>query len=208
LGSPHTLPTGNNEPRDKKKTREKLKYHGNAMRELKKRMDILGQINQKSGAGFTMVEMVIYIGALALLVGTVTALLVWLVRASSEVHVRNELATGVEHAFALMVNEIKEAKSVYTPTTTSSQLSLATSNNVPDKETSTYIDFFLCGTRLCMKREFQTPQALTSEKIIIQNLEFIPVQTGSAASAHIIIEASYLDASQTLQTTASLRSYE
>jgi len=163
---------------------------------------------EKNSAGFTLVEMLVYLAALVLLVGTVTALLVWLVRASSQVHVQNELVAGVEHALALMTNEIREAKSVYTPATTSSQLSLQTNNNVPALETSTYVDFFLCGTRLCIKREFQAAQALTSEKIQIQNLEFTQVQTGSAASVHIAIEASYFDASQTSQATVSLRFYE
>jgi len=157
-----------------------------------------------------MVEMIIYIAALVLLVGTVISLLVWVVRASNQVHVRNELVAGIEHALSLMANEIREAESVYTPTSVSgtSQLSLQTSNNVPALETSTYVDFFLCETRLCIKREFQAPQALTSEKIQIQNLEFTQVQTGSAASVYITVEASYLDASQTVQATVSLRFYE
>lgn len=162
-----------------------------------------------------MVEMIIYLAALVLLAGTVISLLVWVVRASSQVHVQNELVVGVEHALALMTNEIREAQSVYTPSEYAippsppwAQLSIETRKDVPAGETSTYVDFFLCGTRLCIKREFQAPQALTSEKIQIQNLEFTQVQTGSAASVHITVETSYLEASQTVQATASLRSYE
>ncbi|HEY4510134.1 MAG TPA: hypothetical protein VJC15_04070 [Candidatus Paceibacterota bacterium] len=160
--------------------------------------------------GFTLVEMLIYIVTLVLVVGTVTTILVWMVRANNQVHIRNEVVENVEHALALMTNEIREAQGVYTPTmTTPSQLSLATAKNPPAGEASTYIDFFLCGTRLCVKREGSSvpPIAITSEKIEITSLEFTQMQTGSASSIHIEVEASYLTASATMQTTASLRSY-
>lgn len=162
-----------------------------------------------------MVEMVIYIISLVLVVGTVTTILVWMVRASNQVHVRNEVVENVEHALSVMANEIREAQSIYTPAeypappgSPWAQLSLETRNNLPPDETSTYVDFFLCGTRLCVKRESQAPQAVTSNKIEIQTLEFTQVQTGSAPSIHIVVEASYLTASATVQTTASLRAYE
>lgn len=175
-------------------------------------------LREKSGAGFTIIEVIIYSAALMVLVGTVTLLLLWMMRANNQVFVRNEVVSSVEHALSQMSGEIREAQSVYTPTTIASppQLSLQTRNNVPAGETSTYIDFFLCGTRLCVKRESQAPFALTSEKIEIQNLTFTQVQTGSAPSIHIVIEASYVNptnrlefqASQQLQTTVSLRAYE
>jgi type II secretory pathway pseudopilin PulG len=158
--------------------------------------------------GFTLVEMLIYIVTLVLVVGTVTTILVWMVRANNQVHIKNEVVENVEHALALMTNEIREAQSVYTSTmTTPSQLSLETAKNPPAGETSTYVDFFLCGTRLCVKRESQAPQAITSEKIEIQSVEFTQVQTGFTSSIHMAIEASYLTASSTMQATASIRTY-
>ena len=157
--------------------------------------------------GFTLVEMLIYIVTLVLVVGTVTTILLWMVRANSQIHVRNELAENVEYALSQMAGEIREAQSVYTPTGTTLQLSLATAKNPPAGETSTYVDFFLCGTRLCVKRESQAVQAITSENIEIQSLEFTQVQTGVASSIHMEVEASYLTASTTMQATASLRTY-
>ena len=157
--------------------------------------------------GFTLVEMLIYIVTLVLVVGTATTILLWMVRANTQVHVRNEVVENVEHALSVMTNEIREAQSVYTPTTTTSQLSLQTVKNPPAGETSTYVDFFLCGTRLCVKRESQAPQAITSEKIEIQDITFTQVQTGGASSIHIELEASYSTASTTVQTTVSLRAY-
>ena len=111
-----------------------------------------------------------------------------------------------------MSNEIREAQSVYAPTSvfesSPGQLSLKTRNSVPADESSTYIDFFLCGTRLCVKRESQLPLAITTEKIEIQNLEFAPVQTGSARSIQITLGAAYRAAVQEMQTTVSLRMHE
>ena len=162
----------------------------------------------KHSQGFTMVEMIVYMGALVLLIGTVATLLLWMVRANNQVHVRNEAVANVEHALSQMTNEVREAQSVYTPTmTTSSQLSLQTRKNVLASEDFTYIDFFLCGTRLCVKRESQAPQAITSENIEIQSLEFTQVQTGGTSSIYMVVEASYLTASVKMQTTASLRAY-
>ena len=158
--------------------------------------------------GFTMVEMLIYIVTLVLVVGTAATILLWMVRANNQVHAKNEVVENVEHALAVMTNQIREAQSVYTPTmTTPSQLSLQTRKNPPAGETSTYVDFFLCGTRLCVKRESQAPQALTSEKIEIQSIAFTQVKTGSIPSIRILVEASYLTASSSVQATASLRAY-
>lgn len=158
--------------------------------------------------GFTLVEMLIYIVTLVIVIGTVTTILLWMVRASNQVHAKNEVVANVERALAQMTNEIREAQGMYTPTSaTPSQLSLETRKNPPAGETSTYVDFFLCGARLCVKRESQAPQAITSEKIEVQSLEFTQVQTGSAPSIQIAMEASYLTASATAQATVSLRAY-
>lgn len=156
-----------------------------------------------------------YLAALLVLVGAVIALLVWLVRASGQVHVRNEVVAGVEHALSLIASEIREAQGLYTPyeyasppASPWSQLSLETRKNAPTGETSTYVDFFLCGTRICVKREFAAPEALTPETIEIQSLQFTQVKTNAISSVHIVVEAQYGDAFHRAQTTVSLRAYE
>lgn len=159
-----------------------------------------------------MLEIVLYLAMLVLVAGTVTSLLLWVVRANNEVYVRNELVQNIEHALSEISSEAREARSVYTPTSvlgsSPGQLSLETTKNPPAGETSTYVDFFLCGTRICVKRESQLPRALTSDKLEIQNLEFTQVQTGSAVSLHIEVEASYRNATLNSRTTVSLRAYD
>ncbi len=111
--------------------------------------------------------------------------------------------------------EIKNAKGIYTPTTTSSQLSLETSHYVPSGETTTYIDFFLCGTRLCLKKESQSPIAITSDATKISNLTFTQIINAKAVSVKIDMTVLYNSTdigtghggSVHLISTAALRSY-
>jgi len=104
---------------------------------------------------------------------------------------------------------------LYIPTTTTSQVSIETRRNPPVGENSTYVDFFLCGTSLCLRREAQNPIALTSENVLIQNLTFEHVETGTVPSIQVVFDAVYdnpgnrseLNASIQIETTVSLRTY-
>lgn len=127
-----------------------------------------------------------------------------------------EVLDNNQRAMETMLYEIREAKSVYTPTTTSNQLSLETTHYLPSGETSTYIDFFLCGDRLCLKKESENPIALTSDRVKVTNLNFTQVATGAATpSIRISLRVEYnapaskpeYQASLELTSTASLRSY-
>ena len=170
---------------------------------------------QKNALGFTLVEMLVYMVLLVLVVSSVIALLFWVVRANNQTQARKEVVESVEHALLVMTNEIRESQSVYTPTTTAAQLSVETFKNPPSGETSAYVDFFLCGVRICEKRESQAPLAITSERIEVQGLEFILVQTGEVPSVRVEVNARYanpanrpeLEAVFEVGKTISLRAY-
>ena len=160
-------------------------------------------------------EMVVYVAILSLIIAVVLGLLLWVLRVQIRIAAEKELVESTQAALTILKNEIGESESLYTLTTTSSQISLATRRNPPDGEDSTYVDFFLCGTRLCIKRESQNPLALTSENILIQNLAFEHIQTGSVSSIQIMFDAVYnnpsnrseLEVEMNIQTTVSQRSY-
>jgi len=80
------------------------------------------------------------------------------------------------------------AKSIYEPTTSANQLSLETEKYISVGEESSYIDFVLCGTSVCFKKEFAEPSAINSDNIEIQNIIFEKV---SSDSVKIIISARY-----------------
>ena len=110
--------------------------------------------------------------------------------------------------------EIREADSVYTPTTTASQLSLETRNNLFSSEENSYIDFFICEEKLCLKREFFDPIAITGDKVRVTNLSFQGIGT-TPPSIKIILTLEHKHAQQKydydfsvdLETAVSLRSY-
>lgn len=137
---------------------------------------------QQHNRAFTLIELLVYSALLVLIVAAVTTLLFGVLKS----HAKARAVRNVMHNIILVTDavslEIKEAQSVYDSTTTSNQLSLETTKGLPVGETSTYVDFFICGSRLCIKRESQSPVALTSESVEIRSLVFQKVMTGTIPS--------------------------
>lgn len=129
--------------------------------------------------GFTLIEIIVYIAVLAIIVLVVFSFFSWLNSSNIRVNSTRETLDNSRRAMEQIGYEVKEANSVYTPTTVSDQLSLGTAHYLPEGENKTYIDFFLCGTRLCLKKEGKDPIALTSELVELKNLRFISVATSS-----------------------------
>ena len=166
--------------------------------------------------GFTLVETLVYVVIISIIATVVVSALLWIVRSDANAKARRATADSMRSAMRIMAREIREAKGLYTPTMTiPTQLSLETTINLPSGETSTYVDFFLCGTRVCLKREFQNPIALTSEDVEVTNITFTEVTTNSIPSIQITLQIEYknpgnkpeLEVAVNATTTVSLRSY-
>jgi type II secretory pathway pseudopilin PulG len=172
--------------------------------------------------GFTLIETLVYIGILSIVVGVIFSFLIWCVHSNTRVKVMKEISDNARRAMEIMVYEIREARAVYNPTSTSTQLSLETIHYLPTGENTTYIDFYICGTQLCLKKESQVPTAptsspiaLTSDKVEVTNLVFTPVVTEEISSVQIELGINYKNpnnrpeyqASLDLKSTVSLRSY-
>ena len=166
---------------------------------------------------FTLMEILIYVAVLAIIVLAVSAFLTWSIKSNAKAEAMREVSDNARRVMEIMSYEIKEAKSVYAPTSTSTQLSLETSHYLPSGETLTYIDFYLCGTAsttLCLKKESQDPIALTSDRVEVNNLEFIQIAT-TTPSIQINLGINFKNprdrpeyqSSINLTLTASLRSY-
>ncbi|MBU1015175.1 type II secretion system GspH family protein [Patescibacteria group bacterium] len=125
--------------------------------------------------GFTILEMVVYVAVLSILIGAVCAFLLWAVRIQHKTEALGEVNSSASQALHQMVQEAREADGVYIPTSVfgshPGQLSLRTSKYIPPDEEYTYIDFFVCGDQLCLKKEEQSPIALTSELVEVQNFQ-------------------------------------
>jgi len=172
-----------------------------------------------SKGGFTLIEVLVYVAVLSIIVLAVSSFFLWTVRSNTKAMVMRETLYNAERAMMVMTQEIKEAKSIYTPTsvfnTHPGQLSLETTKYSPPGEETTYIDFYLCDSQLCFKKEFQNPNALTSDRVEVTNLVFYQIVSGGAPSIQIDLEVKYKNlanrpeyqASVNLKSTASLRSY-
>jgi len=126
--------------------------------------------------GFTLTELIVYIAIFVILITTVTLFAMAFIKTTTKSRIKKEVASGTYSAMKTMVYEIKRANSVYTPTSVfdsyPGQLSLETSQELPEGEQTTYLDFYLDSDRLYLKREGQNPQLLISKNLKVTNLEF------------------------------------
>jgi len=169
--------------------------------------------------GFTLTEVLVYVAILSIIILAISGFLTWTMRTNTKAKAMRETQDNARRAMEIMTYEIKEAKSIYTPTSVfdshPGQLSLETAKYLPEGEKSTYIDFYLCGTQLCLKKESQNPIALTSNRVEVKNLVFSQIVTGSAPSIQINLKIDYkteaarpeYQASFITTSTVSLRSY-
>lgn len=169
------------------------------------------------GRGFTLMEILIYIAVLAIIFLAVSSFLTWSIKLSAKARAVREATDNARRVMEIMTSEIRAAKSVYGPTSTSTQLSLETNRYLPAGETSTYIDFYLCGettSTLCFKKESQSPIAITSDQVKVKNLMFAQIST-TTPSIQIRLRLDYktsaerpeYQASVDATSTASLRNY-
>ena len=135
--------------------------------------------------GFTLTEVLVYITVLTVIASAAASFFLWINRSNAKSRAIRESIDNSRRAMHIISHEIREASGIYTPTcsfsTTSSQLSLETSNYLPSGESRTYIDFFICGKQLCLKKEGQDPIAITSENVKVERLEFNQISTTSTA---------------------------
>lgn len=170
------------------------------------------KVFQKS---FTLIETLFYIGVFVIITLLIVSFLLWLVNSSAKTKVMRETLNNAQRAMEIMTYEIKGAKSIYTPTTGSDQLSLEIKRYLPEGEETTYVDFYLCDARLCLKKESQSPIFLTSENVEVNNLVFTRIISGGAPAVQINLTVDYKNvanraeyqASVDLTSTVSLRSY-
>lgn len=145
--------------------------------------------------GFTLTEILVYVAVLAVIMTAVAVLFFGVISAANKAQVTQETLESVRFAMEAMSYEIRMADGVYDPTSVfdsnPGQLSLETSSFLPSGESSSYVDFYLCAGRLCVKRESQDPVALTSDRVVINNLVFKKIITGGMVSVAIDLGAHY-----------------
>ncbi len=126
--------------------------------------------------GFTLVEMLVYVGIVSVVFMLTVTLMIQLMRTYTRFRVEREISTNVREAVNYMIREIKSAEDIYVPTSAlgshPGQISLETRLNMPADETSTFIDFYMDNGKLLIKREGQNPFPLLSDRVEVKNLVF------------------------------------
>lgn len=164
--------------------------------------------------GFTLVESLVYVAVLSAVILIAAGFVFWLTYYNKNLRSERELLENTRNAMQVMLYEIERAESVYTPTSSSGQLSLETYDYLPDDEISSFVDFFLCdSSRICFKKESQSPVFLTPDTVYVESLGFTRISTNGSDSIKIDLSARYNtnDPSQNfsvnLTSAASLRNY-
>lgn len=173
------------------------------------------QVSGFKERGFTLLEVLVSVAIFSFILLAVVSSLLWLNYSNSKLRADTQTMENARRAIEIITYEIKGAKSVYTPTTTLNQLSLETLRYLPTDEKITFIDFFLCGSAICLKKESQSIVALTSDLVEVKRLEFSHFLNGSKPSVKIDLKVDYKNpsndpdssSSASLTSTASLRSY-
>ena len=141
---------------------------------------------------FTLIEILVYIGVFALVAGVLYSFIIWVYHSDIKTRAMREVLDNGQRAMETMIYEIREARSIYTPLTTSTQLSLETTHYLPEGESFSYIDFFLCGAQICLKKETENPIPLTSDKVEVKELNFSQISaTSSFPSVQINLKLVY-----------------
>ena len=154
----------------------------------------------------------VYLAVFVVIFGLLISFIIWIYSTSARIKTLKELQTNCQSAMEAIIYEIRTAESIYSPTTASSQLSLYTFSGLPLGETFTYTDIFLCGERICLKKESVSPIALTKKEVKASGLQFEQI-TGASGFASVrisfLLEAGEAasPAQLTCSGSASLRNY-
>lgn len=126
-----------------------------------------------SQRGFTLISALVYIGLLAIVSALLARLAADFLRLNAQGQVIGEVTDNAQRVLEVVTQEIQRSQAVYTPTSvldvSPGQLSLVTTNQLPNDETVTWADIFVDDGRLYLKREGSNPELITSERVRVDN---------------------------------------
>ena len=184
---------------DLARIREKrLKYNGNAIRELKKRVGILS----KSGAGFTLIEIIIYIAVFATILVSLTGFLWLIVFGNIKETSYQEVQQNGRFALTKMTQEIKKAIGINNPLPGGSDNILSLTMADPNLNPTI---FDLLDGKLRITQGTNLPIELTSDQVRVSSLQFANLSypdTSGIIRVELVIE--YLNPSGRSEYQASV----
>jgi len=168
--------------------------------------------------GFSLVELIVYIGLFVAVVGLITQLTGQLLTVLRTTEATEAVIGSTRNAMDVIAQEIRHSNSVYTPTSlfaaANGQLSLETSRDMPDGETATYVDIYLDSGALYLKREGETAERITAAGVTVTQFELTHLNELSIPAVRVSVVATAGSGTTgamrpfSLTSTVALRSYD
>ncbi len=145
-----------------------------------------------SKRGFTLIEIILYMGALSFLALALSSLTLSTIKNYRLAKIKENLTTSADAVFGTFLQEVRNANKVYGPTTIFDsdfgELSLTTgfqpTNNT---EPTTYVDIYLAGGRVWLKRENETAAALTDQNVEVTQFKVIEVKPNALEGVRLYL---------------------
>lgn len=150
--------------------------------------------------GFTLVEVLVYAGLTSILIGLFAGILITITRIQGQQSASTNISGEMNFLLSSIKRRINDATSVVV--TSSSSIDLIT-NSFP----ATTTKIFLLNTAILLD-ENANPSPLSSDRITIDDLQFVTLSTASSIAIQVIITASNSTGNpqnaltRTVQTTA------
>lgn len=155
--------------------------------------------------GFTLIELMIYLALVILLAAIVISSLLWTFDLGNKIKAEKEVLSAQREVTRTLEYWIRESREIYTPTSSSTQLSLLTTTGKPDSEDFIYVDFYQCGSRVCMKKEFEEPIFITPAAVEVKDANFKVIKkTPSVPSVRLYLKMEHTGARQNAMNTAAI----
>lgn len=140
--------------------------------------------------GFTIIEMVVYIALVSILLTVLFNVISFTFKSNNRLVAWSKVNSDTHSAIDRMTYEITNSQYIYLPTsnfstTPDGQLSIVTEVNLSTNEQKAYIDFYLENGTIFLKKDGQSPVALTSADVSVSSLEFFYHKNGVRESVTI-----------------------
>jgi len=153
---------------DAREREMRLKSHGNAVRELKKRTQ-KSLREHKNGAGFTLIELIIYIGIVAIIL-LVAFNFGWeIIYGNVKSRVVRETQQNARFAMERIAREIRKARAINTPGPGGSSNILSLEMADPNLDPTV---FDVSDGKLRIAQGTLGPYELTNDRVIVSALQF------------------------------------
>lgn len=158
--------------------------------------------------GFTLVEIIVYIALFGIIVSVILNVILFIFGMNKKITSYSQVNSDALSAMERIVYEVTNSEYIYAPTSSASQLSLATSSYATANDDITFLDFYVESGTLFLKQDGSGSVPLTSSNVSVSALNYSYYKNGSKDSVTINLTLQSIanpDSSINLINTVTLR---